>query len=132
MVQFLGQEDPWRRERLPTPVFWPGEFHGLYSPWGCKESDTTARLVLSLFLMCSLIFNPLYIIFVLSMLDINCIKSSFLGLILGFFFFFFWCLCFFFFLLLCFLLFNIDILLEFSLYFSSSSLNFWFQCLSLN
>ena len=30
-----------RRERLPTPVFWPGEFQGLYSPWGCKESDTT-------------------------------------------------------------------------------------------
>ena len=24
---------PWRRERLPTPVFWPGEFHGQYSPW---------------------------------------------------------------------------------------------------
>ena len=24
---------PWRRKRLPTPVFWPGEFHGLYSPW---------------------------------------------------------------------------------------------------
>ena len=22
---------PWRRERLPTPVFWPGEFQGLYS-----------------------------------------------------------------------------------------------------
>ena len=20
-----------RREQLPTPVFWPGEFHGLYS-----------------------------------------------------------------------------------------------------
>ena len=32
---------PWRRERLPTPVFWPGEFHGLCSPWGHKESDTT-------------------------------------------------------------------------------------------
>ena len=32
---------PWRRERLPTPVFWPGEFHGLYSPLGSKESDTT-------------------------------------------------------------------------------------------
>ena len=30
----------WRRERLPTPVLWPGEFHGLYSPWGCTESDT--------------------------------------------------------------------------------------------
>ena len=32
---------PWRRESLPTPVFWPGEFHGLYSPWGHKESDKT-------------------------------------------------------------------------------------------
>ena len=31
---------PWRRERLPTPVFWPGEFHGL-SPWGRKELDMT-------------------------------------------------------------------------------------------
>ena len=30
-----------RRERLPTPVVWPGEFHGLYSLWGCKESDMT-------------------------------------------------------------------------------------------
>ena len=28
---------PWRRERLPTPVFWPGEFHGLY---GVEESQT--------------------------------------------------------------------------------------------
>ena len=28
-VQFLGLEDPWRRERVPTPVFSPGEFHGL-------------------------------------------------------------------------------------------------------
>ena len=41
---------PWRRERLPTPVFWPGEFHGLYSPWGCKESDTTEHLSLLPFL----------------------------------------------------------------------------------
>ena len=47
-VQSLGWEDPWRRERLPTPVFWPGEFHGLYSPWGHKESDVTERLSLSL------------------------------------------------------------------------------------
>ena len=39
---------PRRRERLPTSVFWPGEFHGLYSPWGPKESDTTKWL--SLFL----------------------------------------------------------------------------------
>ena len=26
---------------LPTAVFWPGEFNGLCSPWGCKESDRT-------------------------------------------------------------------------------------------
>ena len=45
--------DPWfgkiplRRERLPTAVFWPGEFHGLYSPWGCKESDRMEQLSLS-------------------------------------------------------------------------------------
>ena len=56
---------PWRRGRLPTLVLWPGEFgynwvtkhmyarmhththtqtrefHGLYSPWGQKELDTT-------------------------------------------------------------------------------------------
>ena len=36
----LGWEDPWRRERLPTPLLWPGEFHGLYSPCGRKESNT--------------------------------------------------------------------------------------------
>ena len=40
-IQSLGWEDPLRRERLPTPVFWPGEVHGLYSPWGPKESDMT-------------------------------------------------------------------------------------------
>ena len=28
---------PWRREWLLTPVFWPGEFHGLYSPWGSQR-----------------------------------------------------------------------------------------------
>ena len=45
-VQSLGWEDPLETERLPTPVFWPGEFRGLYSPWGCNESDTTERLSL--------------------------------------------------------------------------------------
>ena len=35
---------PWRSERLPIPVFCPGEFYGLYSPWGHKESDTTEWL----------------------------------------------------------------------------------------
>ena len=39
---------PWRRGQLPTPVFCPGEFHGLYmySPWGRKESNTTEWLSL--------------------------------------------------------------------------------------
>ena len=43
-VRSLGWEDPWKRESLPTPVFCPGEFHGGYSLWGCKELDTTKRL----------------------------------------------------------------------------------------
>ena len=30
---------PWRKEQLPTPVFWPGEFHGLFN-----ESDMTEQL----------------------------------------------------------------------------------------
>ena len=45
--RFLGWEDPWRRRRLPTPVFWPGELRGLYSPQGGKELDTTEQLSLS-------------------------------------------------------------------------------------
>ena len=35
-----------RRERLPTPGFQPGEFHGLHSPWGLKELDMTERFSL--------------------------------------------------------------------------------------
>ena len=38
----------WGRERLPSPVFWPGEFHGLYIPRGHKGSDTTDQLSLAL------------------------------------------------------------------------------------
>ena len=42
---------PWKREWQPTPVFLPGKSHGQrslvsYSPWGCKELDTTERLTL--------------------------------------------------------------------------------------
>ena len=38
-----------RRKQQPTLVFLPAEVHGQgslvgYSPWGCKESDTTERL----------------------------------------------------------------------------------------
>ena len=44
-IRSLGWEDPLETESLPTPVSWLEEF---YSPWGCKESDTTERLPLSL------------------------------------------------------------------------------------
>ena len=47
-VQPLGWEDPLEKGKASTPVFWPGKFHGLYSPWGCKESDTTEWHSLSL------------------------------------------------------------------------------------
>ena len=33
----LGWEDPLGKEKATTPVFWPGEFHVLYSLWGRKE-----------------------------------------------------------------------------------------------
>ena len=48
---------PWRREWPPNPVFLPGKSHGQrslggYSPWRCKELDTTEQLTLS-FHMCA-------------------------------------------------------------------------------
>jgi len=48
-VKSLGWEIPWRREWLPTPVFWPGESHEQrslmgYSPWSYKELDMTEQL----------------------------------------------------------------------------------------
>ena len=43
-----GHRIPWRRERLPNPVFWPGEFQGLHRLCGRIELDTTERLSLSL------------------------------------------------------------------------------------
>ena len=33
-VRSLGQEDPLEKVKA---IFWPGEFHGLYSPWGHKH-----------------------------------------------------------------------------------------------
>ena len=45
-VQSLDQEDPLGKEMATHSVHLPGEFHGQrslagYSPWGCKELDTT-------------------------------------------------------------------------------------------
>ena len=49
----ISMEDPWRKEWQPTPVFLPEESHRQrslvgYSLWGCKESDMTEQLTLSL------------------------------------------------------------------------------------
>ena len=48
-VPSLGQEDPLGKEWQPIPIFLPRKFHGQrslasYSPWGCKELDTTEQL----------------------------------------------------------------------------------------
>ena len=47
----LGWEDPLEERWQPTPVFLPGISHGQrslvgYSPWSCKESDTTEQLII--------------------------------------------------------------------------------------
>ena len=47
-------QETWRRQWHPTPVLLPGKSHGWrrlvgYSPWSCKESDTTS-LSLSLWI----------------------------------------------------------------------------------
>ena len=31
------ERSPGEGKGQPPPVFWPAEFHGLYSPWDCKE-----------------------------------------------------------------------------------------------
>ena len=51
---------PWRRTWQLTPVFLPGESHGQrslvgYSPWGCKELDTTEVIPSPRFHICHLI-----------------------------------------------------------------------------
>ena len=43
LIPGLGRS-PGEGKRLPTPVFWPEEFQGLYSPWGRKELDMTEQL----------------------------------------------------------------------------------------
>ena len=51
-VQSLDWEDCQRGKWQPTPIFLPEEFHGQrslagYSPWSCKELDTTEWLALT-------------------------------------------------------------------------------------
>ena len=53
-VRSMGREDPLEKEMaihssiLAWRIPWTEEPGG-YSPWGCKESDKTERLTLSLF-----------------------------------------------------------------------------------
>ena len=65
LIPRLGRSPGEGKVILPTPVFWPGEFHGLFSPWGPKELDMTERLsfisFVSVYLKCrylSLTQNP--------------------------------------------------------------------------
>ena len=44
----LGWEDPLEKGKATHSSICPGEFHGLYSPRGHKESDTTKRLSLKI------------------------------------------------------------------------------------
>ena len=50
----------WRRERLPTPVFWPGEFHGLYSPWGHRVGRDWATFTFTLILQKALKWRQMW------------------------------------------------------------------------
>ena len=53
---YIGaKSNPWRRKWQSTPIVLPGKSHGRrsltgYSPWGCKQSDTTEWLALSVIL----------------------------------------------------------------------------------
>ena len=49
MQETWVEKIPWRMAWQPTPVFLPGESHGLrnlasYNPWGLKESDMICNL----------------------------------------------------------------------------------------
>ena len=55
-VRSLGWEDSLEKEQLPTPVFWPGESHGLYSPRTHKEREHLSLSWASL--VAQLVKNP--------------------------------------------------------------------------
>ena len=48
-VRSLCWEDPLEKEKATHSIFWPGAFHRLYNPWGCKELGMTEWLSLSVF-----------------------------------------------------------------------------------
>ena len=89
-VWSLGWEDPLEKGRLPIPVFWPGEFHGPYSPRGCKESLLRVSsfgykaLVFILFTACYFLVFLLYCFFFLLLLSDKC--SLYFGYLINHFF----------------------------------------------
>ena len=60
-VRFLGWEDPLEKGTVTTPVFSPGEFHGLFSPWGrsqrVRHNWATFTFVVNYLLLHYLIWN---------------------------------------------------------------------------
>ena len=46
-VPSMGWEDPLEKRKATMSIFWPGEFHELHIPWGCKELDKTEQLSLT-------------------------------------------------------------------------------------
>ena len=64
-VQSLGWEDPLEKEMLIHSSILDGESHGRrslvdYSPWGCKEWDTTERLHFHFHLQSGTMITPTF------------------------------------------------------------------------
>ena len=66
------------------PLQYSGEVHGLYSPWGCKESDTTEWLSLAYVTNCFSLsaFNILSPSLVFALLITVCLDEDLFGIIL--------------------------------------------------
>ena len=54
-VWSLSWEDPLEKGTATPPVFWPGEFHGLYSPWGHKSRTRLSNFHFQHLFMCLLV-----------------------------------------------------------------------------
>ena len=63
----------WRREKLPTPLFWPRQFHGLCSPWVRRVGHDWTIFTL-LLLADTLIYVPLSQVFHPSSQSLPCLN----------------------------------------------------------
>ena len=74
-VQSLGWEDPLEKERLPTPVFWPGEFHGLQSMGSQKVRQDWATFTFTFGLFYYLVFHARkYILYICTQLVLRLVS----------------------------------------------------------